>query len=525
MLPLFAIQIIDRSSSFALPTFSSSFFQQPIDVLFFDLFIWFGWIPIVFTVLWGFSELWLWERQVAFVEKQKYILLAVDVPSMTEQTPKALENLFNTLYAAKSNPTFKEKWFDGKVMPTFSFEIVSEEGYIQFLIHVQPKFRDVVEAGIYAQYPDAEITEIPDYAKNIPAEFPSDRYDLWGAEFTLDKDSHFPIRTYVDFEDQMTGEIKDPLGFTLEQMSKMRPGEHFWFQMVIQPMSHDWRKAGVAHINKMFGIEDKAKKSDLSMAADAVVKLPFEFLAHATDVDLSEMFGLTSEKKADDPWKAFKLGTVQQEEAKAVLRKTVKLAHAAKIRIVYVAEKAAFKKGDRVTTIKGILSQYTHLNLNSFKMHGPSVPKDDYFWQKWEYAERQTKLLKAFQHRSWGTGASPVFLNSEELATLWHFPTISIKAPLIKKAEARRAEPPVGLPVTFLENTLPGVGDNEPNLPFAPSDVLPVHVESAELRVRASEPFSKEPLPESLPSVRPPTQQDHEDAVAEDQFTPPDLPV
>ena len=52
------------------------------------------------------------------------------------------------------------------------------------------------------------------------------------------------------------------------------------------------------------------------------------------------------------------------------------------------------------------------------------------------------------------------------MATLWHFPAISIKAPLIKKAEAKRAEPPVGLPITFVDQLLP-FG------PSASADILP----------------------------------------------------
>ena len=543
---MLAIQIMQQSAQTSAPLFSMDFLNQPIDVLFFDFFVWFGWIPVLGVFLWGFAELWKFERQGIFVSKLKYIVLAVDVPSITEQTPKALENLFAAMYAAKSSPTFKEKWFDGKVLATFSFEIVSENGYMQFLIRTQHKFRDVLEAGIYAQYPDAEITEVEDYATKVPNEYPNDTYEAWGAEFTLDKPSHFPIRTYVDFEDQMTGEIKDPLGYTLEQMSKMRPGEHFWFQMLVQPESNDWKKAGVAHVNKIFGVEEKAAgPGALSSAAGAVFKLPFEFLTELTTVDLSGMFGAGGDvKKPEDPWKAFKVGPAQQDEAKAIMRKTIKVGHAVKIRIIYAAQKPVFKKGDRVTMIKGILHQYAHLNLNSFKMYGPSVPKDDYFWQKAEYTKKQTTLMKAYQSRSWGVGANPIYLNAEELATLWHFPAISIKAPLIKKSEARRAEPPVGLPITFLENTLPGVGDNE--FPFAPPGSLPMeHHESAESRdsgaFAANVP--KEPLPDTLPQVKAPTDvsmddttympksrfmenphqlDDDEDTEA---FTPPDLPV
>ncbi len=37
-------------------------------------------------------------------------------------------------------------------------------------------------------------------------------------------------------------------------------------------------------------------------------------------------------------------------------------------------------------------------------------------------------------------------MNIEELATLYHFPVITTKAPLIKKTSSKRGEPPIGLP-------------------------------------------------------------------------------
>jgi len=38
-------------------------------------------------------------------------------------------------------------------------------------------------------------------------------------------------------------------------------------------------------------------------------------------------------------------------------------------------------------------------------------------------------------------------LNIEELATLYHFPVVTVSPPLIKKTGSKRAEPPFGLPV------------------------------------------------------------------------------
>lgn len=525
-LTLLSIQIIEKTSSSVFPFL---FFSKPLDEFFYDLLIWFGWIPVAVTFLWGFTEIWKNDRQGKFLSGLKYICLAVDVPAMTEQSPKALENLFALLYGTKSSITFKEEWFYGKLHPVYSFEIVSEEGYIQFIIRTQKNYRDVIEAGIYAQYPDAEISEIDDYALKLPSKYPDEQYDMWGAELTLDKPSHFPIRTYVEFEDQMTGEIKDPIGYTLELMSKMGPGEHFWFQIVIQPSSSDWKKEGIKHVNKLFGVEEKHNPGAFEAAISTITKVPFELISHATEIDLTGVFGLQGEHKTeDDPWKAFKVSPAQQDEAKAIMRKTVKIGHGTKIRFVYAAEKPVYKKSQRAPMIKGILTQYSHLNLNSFKMHIPSIPKDDYFWQTWEYHKKQTNLMKAYQNRSFGVGATPVFLNTEELATLWHFPTINIKAPLIKKADARRAEPPVGLPITFLENTLPGFMDVQKE---EMSDVS----FTAKPELMDAKNSSFEPLEGALPKLLSPTESAQstqpikkdsaESASPDTNFAPPDLPV
>lgn len=461
MLQLISIPIVQETSS-AITNSSLSFFTRPIDVVLFDIFIYFGWIPILITLIWGFSEIWLNNVRGAYSSKIKYVLLAIDVPSLTEQTPKALENLFSTLYGAKSSITFKEKWLYGKLNPVFSFEIVSTEGYIQFLIRTQTRFRDVVEAGIYAHYPEAEISEVDDYTQHFPSDFPDEEHDMWGAELKLDKPSMYPIRTYVDFEDRMTGEIKDPLGYTLEQMAKMRPGEHFWIQILVQPSTNDWIKPGIKRAQEIYGVKDTPSKSTLVSLMDSAVGLSSEVVKQATNVDLLSGSG---EGETDDPWQVFKITQLDRDEAEVLLNKTKKVGHGAKIRILYTAKKNAFVKTERTAMVKGVLNQYANLQYNRFALYIPQVPKDDYFWMRWSYTRRQRNLMAGYKGRSWGIGADPMFLNAEELASLWHFPTISIKAPLVKKTESKRSEPPVGLPITMDDDTLLGVTETVPEMP------------------------------------------------------------
>ncbi|TAL50649.1 hypothetical protein EPN81_02195 [Patescibacteria group bacterium] len=517
MFALLAIPIVSQVTGLAQSP--SSFFDQPIDVILYDFLIWFGWIPIVITLGWGFTEMWLNYRRGIYVGKLKFTVLAIDVPSMTEQTPKAFENLFASLYATKSSITWKEKWFDGKLHPVFSFEIISTEGYIQFLVRTQTRFRDVIEAGIYANYPEAEISEVEDYAKKFPNEYPNDDYEMWGGEVTLENDDMFPIRTHLDFEDRISQEIKDPLSITLEQLGKMRPGEHFWIQMLVQPSSNDWQKKSIKFVNKLYGVEDKQKKSAFLGALESTLSWPAGLIQEAVGLDVSGLLGESEEKKEEDQWKAFKVTLAQKEEAEAVLRKASKIGLGVKIRVLYVARKNAFVKVERTSIVKGVLNQFSNLNLNKFTLYIPQVPKDDYFWMRLVYTKKQHRLMSGYQGRSWGAGANPIVLNVEELATLWHFPPVTIKAPLVKKSESKRAEPPSGLPITFSDEVLPGYVP--PESEREQEGLSLPHMDFPEV--------SDEPLPETLPHPHAPVL--HEPSLKEkltkepDGYVPPNLPI
>lgn len=512
MLSFFAIPLVQETSMYS--PVASTFFSRPIDVILWDIFFLFGWIPIAMTLAWGFVQMWVNFRQGQFVSGYKFVLLAIDVPSMTEQTPKALENLFANLYGAKSTLTWKETWIIGKVHPVFSFEIISAEGYIQFLVRTQTRFRDMIEAGVYAHYPDAEISEVEDYTNPFPTKFPDDEYEMWGGEFMLDKPYMYPIKTYIEFEDKMTGEIKDPLGYTLEMMAKMRPGEHFWFQLLIQPSSNDWIKPSIKKLNELYGKKEKIKKSMLMSGLESTLAWPIELVAEATSLDLSALIGAAEPEK---PERIF-LPLQETKEADAIYRKTTKVGMGVKLRMLYVAKKNAYVKVERTGILKGILNQYADLSLNKFTLHIPSVPKDDYFWMRWSYTTKQRTLMNAYKKRSWGVGATPFFLNTEELASLWHFPAISIKAPLVKKSEARRGEPPVGLPITFLEQTLPNYENQKEtsSLPVALEESTGTstnRISESSLKVLHDALASAE-----VPTVKSPTEND-------DSITPPNLPI
>ena len=100
-----------------------------------------------------------------------------------------------------------------------------------------------------------------------------------------------------------------------------------------------------------------------------------------------------------------------------------------------------------ISMIRGALGLFGSLDGNGFKNYGVVAPKSDYFWQRWSADGKKTRIVRNFSNRS-SNGATPFILNVEELASLYHPPSILVRAPLIKKVESRKVEPPFALPMS-----------------------------------------------------------------------------
>lgn len=420
----------------------------PPDVLAAYALLFIGPIPILGVIVWGFSHLWLDYKQEQYEHHLNWVNLEVRVPQTSIQTPKGMENFFSNLAGAKSGLTWKEIWLLGKDQARFSFEIVSNGGDISFVIRSQEKYRDILEADLYAQYPEAQILEVPDYTGMVSKKFPNDDQDLFGGEVTLGKPNYLPIRTYEDFEHQGEKEnrFKDPILSLLELMGKMQPGEHLWLQIIIKPPStEDWVKEGLSYLSKVMGKEEKApKKGGILSAIEGLLWFPLGILEQVAGLGLGG--GAEKAEKKPDDFKMFRLTTAEKMQIDGVAEKVSKVGWNTKIRWIGVGPKAKFRKGVFASGMKGSFQPFNSPIMNQLGAHGPSVPKDDYFWQAWSFHKKQSILAKRFAARSFGAGATPCLLNAEELATLFHFPSADARTPVLTAMGARRSEAPSSLP-------------------------------------------------------------------------------
>ncbi|MBN2884897.1 hypothetical protein JXE04_03155 [Patescibacteria group bacterium] len=454
-----------------------------------------GWIIIAAIFLYGLSLLYLQKISANWAANNlKFILLAIDVPKGNEQSPKAVENMFTYLAGAHGSINFFEKWFEGKFQVSFSYEIVSLEGYTQFLIRTPIEFRNLIETSVYSQYPDAEISEVDDYVEAVPHNFPDEEYDIWGSEFIQANNWAFPIKLYQEFEHsfgESETQFKDPMASLMDLCSSLREGEQFWFQIVVIPTGFNW----VAETDKIVDkILNKTKKS-----SGWTIKL-LEWFG-----DLGEMFysiwgDIESKEDKKDGLSMMELTPKQKKQIEAVHMKASKLSFNAKIRVVYAARKDVINRSKVVNGIVGYMKQFIALDLNNLMPDVKlTMTKTSYFNKDKRLFKKKNSIMNNYINRDDFAGRVPGLFNIEELATLWHFPIeANVKAPMIQKAPGRKADAPSSLPV---------IDDFSYNAPeLFQSDILqrqqpPAESETDINKASVAEVEVNKNIPENLPFV------------------------
>jgi len=475
-----------------------------------------GWLAILISLFWGFKEAWLYWRQGIYYVSETRVLLAVDVPRENEQGPKAVENIFSHVYGSQKGPDLFEKYWDGFLSPRFSFEIISVGGYLQFLISTPVRFRDLIEAAIYAQYPDAEISEVEDYAEKLPLKFENTENNMWGCELVLYNDDVYPIRTYPAFEYGLDQTFKDPMASALEIMSKMSPDENMWLQLVITPITDEWTKKGEVLVKKLIGAKVPEKKPGFLYSATAgLAKGAWETAAYTV------MPPAEQQQKKDDQGARSEmlfLSPGERANVEAIEAKISKNAFDTRFRFMYWGKRDNFSRSRGVNGMMGAIAQVNSLDLNGFKPHPKTKTRVYYFFIKLREEWRKQRLVAAYKARSNWRGWGHSTLNIEELATLWHFPMMDIRTPMLKKTQTRKVESPFALPVENLplETQAPQDAGLMPQAP----DTMAEIIEEPEIP-STSLPEAPSPPPENQPQPQPVTPEVAEPAEPSNPQPPP----
>ncbi|MBI3294119.1 MAG: hypothetical protein HYZ71_05250 [Deltaproteobacteria bacterium] len=412
--------------------------------------IWWLWMfPLLFLAA---RSLWLAYVREWYRRHLAWSMFELKIPREILRSPRAMEQVLASIYALINAPgNIKETWWDGEVTKWSSLELVSFGGEIRFFMRATKDNWPMVQAALYSHYPDLELVEISeeeDYIHRMPPtadEVLKIPRRLFGSESILDpnKSDVYPIRTYIDFEESEEDFRLDTLATMLEVLGKCGPQEELWLQILIRPVVGDWwKKEGEAEI-------------------EAIKK------RNTTSIVSSE-FGETQMTRLYP-------GFGDAELIKGIDKKIAKPAFESVIRYLYMTAPEAYNGNFARRGIASALNQHMSKAFNQFDYNKGAATRVDYHFKlippifpKHRYLARQRKIyrhyreryiypqtfaenileVKGFHFGIWGWKSSRMVLNTEELATIYHLPTKPVmSSQLIRKVEARKIGPPMGLAI------------------------------------------------------------------------------
>lgn len=378
-------------------------------------------LPIVLGV--ASWNLYLNYIRFKWVKKLDRILLEIKLPKEILKSPLGIENMLAGMHQPGEGSMI-DKYIKGRLRSWYTLEIASLGGEVHFYINTEKKFRELIESHIYSQYPEVVVEQVDDYVNNVPYGLPDSDEDLFGCHFTLSKEDPYPIKTYVDFgldkEKKEQNLHTDPLSSIIELIGSLKPYENFWIQILIMAAKERKAKPNGKWGEKM-SWKDEGK----------------------------ELIKKLSNEKTETGFPKFLTKDVDKA-VEAIGLRISKLGFDTGIRAIYLAP-ASKANGAIKAALPSIFKQFGNENLNSFKPKG--VTGFDYPWEDFmniRLNQLKADLFDAYRLRSyfWLPYADkPFVLNTEELATLFHFVGSQVSSPSVERIMTKRAEPPVDLPI------------------------------------------------------------------------------
>ncbi|HEV8667024.1 MAG TPA: hypothetical protein VN665_04255 [Candidatus Paceibacterota bacterium] len=381
-------------------------------------------LPVLLAII--FAAMWLDYKRQQDYWSTDHTVLEIRLPEEITQSPYAAELFFRVLYQTGEVDTELHKW-RGKTSPWFSLEIVSTEGVVRFYIWTRSRYKEIIKSQMYAHYPTVQVAEVPDYTLNFPLDL--EKMDVWGVEQSLQKPDPYPVMTYVDWgldKADTKEEFKtDPLNSVLEFFGSIGPGEHLWSQIIIRGHTQKY----VDEYHEELNITQWTKKELAKVGKDYQ--------------DTPE--GKPNFVRAPE-------GT--KEALKAMQRKEFKQMFDVGIRTLYLARLDS-KKG-RNAGIPTMFRSFEHgsagRGLNGFKpifYIGPfNWPWEDFLGIR--KRGLKTKFYNGYVTRQYfyePNADNFIFLNTEELASIWHLPGKVARTPTLARMPSRRSEAPANLPI------------------------------------------------------------------------------
>ncbi len=295
---------------------------------------------------------------------------------------------------------FKYSWLGQEHV---TFEIVAHSGEIWFICLVPRSLKNLFERQIHAQYPTAQIEETTDYGV-----FRTDEAAVAIGRLALKRKFVFPIRTYKELE-------SDSLNAITNTLSKLPEGATAAIQYVVAPKNDRWR-IPVAKVAKLI---QKGKNPHASK---------FSLFWQKT----AETVATTKKEEEQNSYQ--RLTPIQETQMKRLEEKGAKLGFDVEVKLVVTAGSQP-EADTQLQNMFSAFGQFDNPEENAFRLSGSD----------------RDELIAAFILKK--AAKKSMILNTEELASIFHFPNRNVDTPNIHWLRARSLPPPTNLPA---EGTIVG---------------------------------------------------------------------
>lgn len=325
------------------------------------------------------------------------------------------------------------------------------DGNIGFFTRASKSAGRLAESQFYAQYPEIDI----EYLDDDPF-VASENEVVVSMNLALTDPEVFPIKRHPQFDDMLTRVNVDPIAGVTSTLSRYPvPGMRGHIGIVIQPIRGGFRRRALRFLPLLSkGLSNVSTKHaklftrvQLARGWRRVVFLPIAFCLGGFRAwpGIGKFLGgsaLSLEMDASDPeefeqQQASARTHDREDSIQAAADKVNRLLYNCNIRISVIAPKGQEALAqEKLTEIAGSFRQFALPQCNSF-------------------AARNNKPSAQIDH---GYSMRPFVLSVEEIATLWHMPTILVETPNLDWVTSKKLEPPNNLPVTDAEKDLTVLG-------------------------------------------------------------------
>ena len=298
--------------------------------------------------------------------------------------------------------------------PHISLEIANpfDSESISFYLAVPRKFSATAEKQIYGFFPKAVVKKVPkDFNIFTPQGASAGKY------LTLKRQSFLPLKTYKNLETDPLNNIAN----ALSKLEKMRAGAAL--QLVIRPIAPKWRRRGVLVARRMKQGESfgKANSNGFARFLSEIVKTRSD----SQPKDLNQFQTPKEDLRQLTP--------AEEELLKAIEEKTLRPAFEVNIRLMASADTKE-EANDILGHLIESFEQFKTMDMNEFITKKPFSLKE---------------LVFNFSFRNFVARYKSI-LNTEELASIFHFPIASTQTPKLNVVKAKVAVVPPDLPTEGL---------------------------------------------------------------------------